>query len=162
MYQKILVPLDGSPVAEAALEVACLLLSPGQGELVLVRMQEYSKEAASSELPVLSDAFNLERTRCIDYLTLVGDRFQDGHRKVVRLVLDHEFRTAQVLARAAESNGCDLVVLTSHGRSGIERALMGSVAEEVARTCTRPVLILGPQTAEVRRIKDELRAISNR
>ena len=40
MYQRILVPLDGSPVAEAALEVASQMLEPNGGELVLVRMQE--------------------------------------------------------------------------------------------------------------------------
>ena len=161
MYQRVLIPLDGSPVAEAALEVACSLLAPGQGELVLVRMQEYSKESSSSEFPALSGAFDFERNRCEEYLRLVGERFQVG-RKIVSQVLDHDLRTAQVLASAAESNDCDLVVLTSHGRSGLERVLMGSVAEDVARLCTRPVLILGPQTAEVRRIKEEIQAMSKR
>ena len=52
-------------------------------------------------------------------------------------------------------------MLTSNGRTGLERVLMGSVAEDVARICTCPVLILGPQTSEVRRIKDEIQAMSN-
>lgn len=162
MYQRILVTLDGSPVAEAALEVASRLLSTDDGELVLVRMQEYSPEAQSSEFSALTDAFNLERNRCGTYLALVGERWQRPGRKVTRQVLDHQQRTARVLARAAESNDCDLVVLTSHGRTGLERVLAGSVAEEMARTCSRPVLILGPQTAEVRRIKGELEAMSGR
>lgn len=161
MYRRILVPLDGSPVAEAALEVARGLLVPGEGELVLVRMQEYSKEAGSSDLPLLAEAFDPERNRCEEYLKLVGERLGKGS-KIVRHVLDHELRTARVLAGAAESYACDLVVLSSHGRSGLERVLMGSVAEDMARICTRPVLLLGPQTAEVRRIKDEIQAMSNR
>jgi len=161
MYQRILVPLDGSAVAEAAIEVACRLLAPGQGELLLVRMQEYSKEANSSDSPLLSDVFDGEHRRCEDYLELVGDRFREDH-KVAHRVLDHQLRTARVLAGTAETYDCDLVVLTSHGRCGLERALMGSVAEDVARVSTRPVLILGPQTAEVRRIKDEIQALSKR
>jgi len=162
MYQRILVPLDGSPVAEAALEVGSRLLCQESGELVLVRMQEYSQEAQRSEIWVLSDAFNLEKKRCADYLTLVGERWRKSGRRILTRVLEHEFSTAQVLSRAAQTSGCDLVVLTSHGRSGLERVLAGSVAEEMARICSRPVLILGPQTAEVRRIKEELEAMSKR
>lgn len=162
MYQRILVPLDGSPVAEAALEVASGLVSDEGGELVLVRMQEYSKEAQQSEFSVVSGAFDLEKTRCQEYLELVGERIRRPGRKLVLQVLDHELRTARVLARAAESYSCDLVVLTSHGRTGLERVLMGSVAEEVARICCQPVLILGPKTPEVQRIKDELQAMSSR
>ncbi len=160
MYQRIMVPLDGSPVAEAALEVASRIVSR-DGELVLVRMQEYSKEALSSEFPVVADAFEVERTRCEDYLTLVAQRWRERHGKVSQRVLPHQLRSAQVLSRAADSSDCDLVVMTSHGRTGLERVLIGSVAEETARSCTIPVLIVGPQTAEVRRIKDELRAMSH-
>ena len=161
MYQRILVPLDGSPVAEAALEVACRLLAPGEGQLVLVRMQEYSREANSTDFPLLSAALGSECYRCEEYLKLVSERFREGGRKIVNQVLDYELRAARVLASVAESIDCDLVVLTSHGRSGLERVLLGSVAEDVARICTRPVLILGPQTSEVRRIKDEIQAMSN-
>ena len=159
MYQRILVPLDGSPVAEAALEVASRILSPHQGELVLVRMQEYSKEARSSEFAVVAEAFEAERARCENYLTLVAERWRKPDRKVSLRVLPHQLRSAQMLSQAAESGDCDLVVLTSHGRTGLERVLIGSVAEEMARICSVPVLILGPQTAEVRLVKDQLRAM---
>ncbi len=162
MYQRILVPLDGSPVAEAALEVAFRLLPSEGGELLLVRMQEYSKEARSSEIQIVSDAFDIEKNRCNDYLALVAERWRSPRCRVLPQVLDHDSRTARVLARSADLSACNLVVLTSHGRSGLERALLGSVAEEMARICSRPVLILGPKTPEVQRIKDELQAMSNR
>ncbi|MBX3171186.1 MAG: universal stress protein [Candidatus Eremiobacteraeota bacterium] len=148
MCQRILVPLDGSPVAEAALEAASRLLSPEGGELVLVRMQDSSQ------------AHDLDTNRYGDYLGLVAERWRRPGRRVSQQVLDHELRMAQGLARAAESNACDMVVLTSRGRSGLERVLAGSVAEEVARISTRPVLILGPHTPEVRRIKNELQLMS--
>ncbi|MBS2038939.1 universal stress protein [bacterium] len=152
MYRKIMVPLDGSPVAEAALYVACQLLEPGAGELVLVRMLENSRRAGAPE--------ELESNRCESYLQIVAAHWFKPGRSVRVEVLRPGPRIAPVLHEAALRHECEVVVMTSHGRTGLDRRLAGSVAEELARRCSRPVLILGPQTPEVCRIKQELRQMS--
>ena len=55
-----------------------------------------------------------------------------------------EGRPATVLAAAIDDYDADLVAMGTHGRSGVERVLLGSVAERVLRTATRPVLVVGP------------------
>jgi len=54
--------------------------------------------------------------------------------------------TARVIGETAERLGADVVVIASHARSGISRALLGSVADKLLRTCRRPVLVLRPPT----------------
>ncbi|MFN8610675.1 MAG: universal stress protein [Vulcanimicrobiota bacterium] len=153
MYRRIMVPLDGSPVAEAALEVAVGLLEP-DGELVLVRMQEATQN--------FEQVYDAEQIRCESYLSIVADRWRSQGRIVHVQVLEYQRRTATVLLEASTRLDCELVVMTSHGRTGLDRRLSGSVSEELARRCSRPVLILGPQTPEVIRIKLELREMSAR
>ncbi|HXU83781.1 MAG TPA: universal stress protein, partial [Polyangia bacterium] len=51
-------------------------------------------------------------------------------------------RAPEAIVQAAERLGVDLIVMASHGRSGLKRALLGSVAEEVARRSPKPVLIV--------------------
>lgn len=162
MYQRILVPLDGSPVAEAALEVASQMLEPNGGELVLVRMQEQSDESWPPDLPAVAEAYDSERIRCESYLQIVRDRWQTPGRPVQIELLQHDQKTALMLSEAAERLDCQLVVMTSHGRSGFLRRWSGSVAEELARCSPRPVVILGPQTPEVCKIKQEIREMSSR
>jgi nucleotide-binding universal stress UspA family protein len=53
-------------------------------------------------------------------------------------------RPHEAIREYAEDHGADLVVVGTHGRSGVERVLLGSVAERVLRTATRPVLVVGP------------------
>lgn len=161
MYRRILIPLDGSPVAEAALEVASGMLEPQNGRLLLVRMQEQSEESRNSELGPVAKAYDLEHGRCESYLNIVRERWQTPERPVCVEVLQHHHRTSMVINEAATRLECDLVVMTSHGRSGLERGLLGSVAEELARRCNRPVVIVGPQSTEVQRIKQDIREMSN-
>lgn len=150
MYRRIMVPLDGSPLAEAALVVACELLEPQAGTLVLVRVQEQPVTTVEDE-----------RLRCRDYLEIVARQWRQPQRSVQSEVLDRQRRTSLALNEAAIRLECELVVMTSHGRTGLDRRVSGSVAEELARQCPRPVLILGPRTPEVCRIKQELRAMSS-
>jgi len=145
MYRRILVPLDGSPGAEAALEVACEMLHPAGGLLLLVRMRQSGEPAGGVEHR---------------YLESVASRWGTPVRQVEFEVLDPYKRVAHVISEAASRLNCELVVMVSHGRSGWKRVGSGSVAEELARRCSRPVVILGPESPEVRRIKQELQVLS--
>jgi len=56
----------------------------------------------------------------------------------------------EAIVGAAERLGVDLVALGSHERSGVSRAVLGSVADEVARTCSRPVLVVSDRAIQSR------------
>ena len=155
MYQRILVPLDGSPIAEAAVEVA-LGLRYAESEVVLVRMQGLGSELGYPVgFPVSTETLECERLRCDTYLlTLAGPLSADGVA-IRRIVLPHQEDVAQALAQLALEEKSQVVVMTSHGWEGLGRALRGSVAEELARIASCPVLIIGPHTAVLQEAKSK-------
>ena len=126
-FTDILVPLDGSPDAERALAPAL--------ELV---------HRTGVPLRVLSRARPDEKETRADYLAGVGDR----HATVTDLetqVVDQE-SIPDAIADALTPG--TLVCMSSHGRGGLARAVMGSVAEALLRTLGRPALVVGPHVAE--------------
>ena len=141
---KILIPLDGSEMAEAAVAEARQLARPGASTLVLVR-------AAS--------ALNLPGTDLVDmqlsavreaeaYLAALKDRLEaDGMKRVETHVWYGP--AAAAIVEAARLHGVDLIVMSTHGRSGIGRLVFGSVAESVLRGTAVPILLVRPQGALV-------------
>lgn len=157
MYQRIMVPLDGSPVAEAALEVA-LGLRYAESEVLLVRMQGLGAELGYPVgFPVPSETLDAERLRCDTYLLTVAGRLSAEGATFRRIVLPHQEDVAQAIAQLAKAEGSQVVVMTSHGWEGLGRALRGSVAEELARIASCPVLIIGPHTEVVQEAKSPIR-----
>jgi nucleotide-binding universal stress UspA family protein len=126
-FSDILVPLDGSPTAERALRPA----------LELVRR-------TGVPLRVLRRAFADEAETAAAYLADVADRHA-GVTDVETQMVDQD----SVPDAIREGLGAGtLVCMSSHGRGGVARALMGSVAESVLRTLDRPVLVVGPHLGE--------------
>jgi nucleotide-binding universal stress UspA family protein len=125
---RIMVPLDGSAFAEAALPVALEVLGAA-GELVMLRV-------------VAPDAV-LDASH---YLQGVVNRLKRGD---LDLHVTCDVRTgdaADGIAAAQIDRGVDLVVMATHGRSGLGRAVLGSVAGAVLRTGNVPVLLVRPAT----------------
>lgn len=143
MFRHILVPLDGSARAEQALPVAARLARASQGTVTLLQVIDLTHDALSYgiEAPVLSQHVvedTLSKAR--DYLS------QQRHSHSLESVVVQERVISgnpaeEIIAQAAEPP-IDLVVLSSHGYTGIKRWLLGSVAEKVARHAQVPVLIL--------------------
>ena len=145
MFHKILVPLDGSEAAEAALETATYLASMSKGEIELVRVQLPPNQFGfTSEADVPQAYFDEERDLCQAYLEPIAQRLSQAGLSVKCTVLKGPDFARSILEAAIES-GSNLIVLTSHGRTGLTKVLLGSVAESVSRRAPCPVMIIGHQ-----------------
>lgn len=150
MFKNILVPLDGSPAAEAALEMACYLANLVSGQILLVRCTTLQIDLGYPPgFPLPQSALDTEQADCAAYLQQHAARLQGLGFQVKSKVLPSGDPASKIVA-SAESHGCDAIVLTSHGRTGVPRFLMGSVAERVCRTAQCPVLLVGPEARHQR------------
>ena len=141
MYKRVLVPLDGSRLAEGILPLVLLITGPLDLEVVLVRVvPPITPQALEGTGPFMVDvvATRLEEAR--EYLAGVAANLR---KRGVRVMI--EARTGEPvtqLVAAAQEPGADLIAMTTHGRSGFGRLLFGSVAEAVLRQAKVPVLMM--------------------
>lgn len=147
MFHKIIVPLDGSEFAEHALTYAEDLARKYGSELILVRAC-YAPVAmlGPGDMATLPTPPNYEEDAAKLYLSRLQQRVQgDGLScRTVGLVGD----PSEGVIETSASENADLIVVSSHGRSGFKRFLMGSVAERIARHAPCPVLIIGRETLQ--------------
>lgn len=143
MFTNILVPLDGSRAAEAALEQAAYLASTSGGKIRLVQVLTNSMLADNpTVLPEVREQLDQQdRRQAADYLDTLDSRLQARGIHCQAEILESG-DPAQRILEAAERHAVDLIVLTSHGRSGLSRFLLGSVAEKVLRHASCPTLIV--------------------
>ena len=148
MYEKILVPLDGSELAESVLpHVETIARGCSVVEIVLLRVCEAPSILAdypegkdkSWEKHVGRMKTNAQK-QCNIYLGEVEKQLRDKGFNV---------KTASVLGKPAEEivdyaakNGVDLIIMASHGRAGVSRWAYGSVADKVLRSSCVPVLLV--------------------
>lgn len=141
-FQRVLVPLDGSPLAEQALEPALALGQLVGAEYTLLQVIEppalgYAPAAYVAGL----DQHVLDQWRAIaeEYLGGVAERL---HNQAVRCTSAVVFGpTAGVINDYARSHAFDLIAMATHGRSGAARMLLGSIADRVVQTASVPVLL---------------------
>ncbi len=137
---RILLPLDGSALAEAALAPAAELARLLSAELVLLHVIERGAPARVHGQPHLRDA-----AAAAAYLDDVARRLA-GHDIALSKHV-HEPAVGDVAASIAEHAheiGAGLVVLCTHGSGGLRDLLLGSIAQQVLRQATRPVLVVRP------------------
>ncbi len=150
MFKKILVPLDGSRLSEAILPHVSQLAKSSGAEVVLLRVATVQVQAMSYPgvypLPPYALAPAPERdlhAEAEGYLQRVAfDYFPD--QNVSMQIVGGP--TADNILEMASTLGVDLIAMTTHGRSGVSRMVMGSVADEIVRRSHLPVLLLRPQT----------------
>jgi nucleotide-binding universal stress UspA family protein len=137
-YRTVLVALDGSPLAERALPFARAIARGARARLVLVRAVPLSPAAPG---PGSAGAAQRARARgeAAAYLERIAP-LVTGHGAVEAAVLEGE-PAAAILAHG-RARGADLLVLATHGRSGLGRWLYGSVADAVLRQAATPVLLV--------------------
>jgi nucleotide-binding universal stress UspA family protein len=147
MFEKIMVPLDGSLQSQAALEPAKYLARVSGARLVLVRAIGLPQEADTTPLAAVSAAaYARERIRCERYLKgIARELFQTGF-KVVWETLDFREKADANLLWAIERYAVDLVVMTSHSRKGVKRVLQGSIADKLISQAPCPVLVVGKKS----------------
>jgi nucleotide-binding universal stress UspA family protein len=132
MRMTIVVPLDGSALAELALPYALTLARAAQGRLILLHA---APESAVRRRP------DVEVQIAADLDGLAELLNKDGI--VVSTQLSHE-APAQAITQTAREQRADLIVMGTHGRGGIGRALYGSVADQVLRSSPVPVFLVSP------------------
>jgi nucleotide-binding universal stress UspA family protein len=143
--KKILVPLDGSVLAEAALAPAVeLAMKTGAQMLVLLR----AAEAHTMPMADPSEAQVTAVRTAEEYLAGARERVvKAGFERVETSVWYGP--PAEAIVEAAAFRKADLIVMSSHGRSGLGRLVLGSVAETVLRGTTVPILLIRPGNAPV-------------
>lgn len=140
--RKILVPLDGSVLGEAVLDRAVELAREG-ATLVLLRAAQARhlvSDAVAAQLEVVREAET--------YLTRVAERLrQQGVSSVESCVWYGP--AAEAIVEGARARKAELILMSSHGRSGFSRLVLGSVAETVLRGTSTPILLIRPTGAPV-------------
>jgi nucleotide-binding universal stress UspA family protein len=149
MYRTILVPLDGSPTSERALPIAAHIARRAGAVLHLVHVHTLNDPIRIEGLPVIDDELHsLGREHERIYLEQMrGQLSTGGNLQVTCETLDWERSVAHVLNELIMANPIDLVVMSTHGRSGCDRLLLGSVAEALTRAGIVPLLLVRPTAA---------------
>jgi nucleotide-binding universal stress UspA family protein len=149
MFEKVLVPLDGSSLAECALEPAISLTEEGQRELILLSVPAFEKillpTSAGNGFTWPEQLLELARNQSESYLAEVAGRLATPELKIRTEVREGDVASAIVDAAAAE--GAGLVVMSTHGYSGLTRWVLGSITEKVLRAVACPVLVVRSPTA---------------
>jgi nucleotide-binding universal stress UspA family protein len=141
MLQSVMVPLDGSAFAEQALPLA---------------LGAARRAHAGLDLAIARATLPLEGEKEEDYLLRVTRQISPASAtRITRSVLSNEIgpleqappapgTVAELLMQHSEDVGCDLIVMTTHGRGGIRRAWLGSVTDSLIRIASCPVLVIQP------------------
>lgn len=137
---RILVPLDGSQLSEAILPVVERLAGPFDFTIDLLAIVEPMPSAAAAEMTTrLGELIQLQEADCKAYLAKIAEGLEAKGLRVRQAVrVGHP---VEVIRAYAEEEGVGLIGMTTHGRSGLGRLFLGSVAERVSRTAPVPVLL---------------------
>lgn len=149
MFSKILVPLDGSKVGEAALPAIEQLISKlaagTKVEVVLIGVITLLRHwvvvgEASAPVSYTEEELNLIKKRVEDYLAKTGDSLKKQGVTVSSIVSTGN--AADEIIKAAEQTEADLIAMSTHGRSGWKRLAFGSITDKVMRHSSIPVLMV--------------------
>lgn len=139
MYQKILVPVDESEAAMRALQEACQLAQSTHAAIYALHILDYAQVAWSNTGLVQQDA-QQPQDAVIERTKQIFQQYQvNGETEVLNNTGE---KIAQIIVRKAQENACDLIIMGTHGLTGVMHLLMGSVAEGVLRASKIPVMLI--------------------
>ncbi len=142
-YKKILVCLDGSPLAEAALPHAQTLASDDEAEIVLLRISADPAAEFSFSDPSIADNFIQDmEAEALRYMQSARGKLQKAGCRTSFLI--RQGAIAETILQTASEIKADVIVMSTHGRSGIQRWLLGSVADRVVTNSNTPVMLIRP------------------
>ena len=143
--KRILLPTDFSPYSGTATKYACELATRFDAELHLLHTLEVHLASTPTFGMGLAIPMYVNESRTAAEAALAGvlDPEWSAGRKVVKAVVEGSPKVE--IVRYARTQAIDLIVLATHGRSGLAHVLIGSVAENVVRTAPCPVLTVRPE-----------------
>ncbi len=144
MYERILVPVDGSATSNLGLAEAIKLGKLTGAQLLLLHAVDFAAVSvtpeASAAMPQLFDAMRDAGKELLERARAAAEAA--GVRVETALVDTLQGRVSDLIVDQAKSWRADLIVIGTHGRRGVSRVLMGSDAEQVVRSATVPVLLV--------------------
>lgn len=146
MYQRILFPTDGSKLSDTAARSAIALAAALGAELVVLQVVPLYPvgyfEGALTFSP--GDVQRIEKVWTDKGLSIAGSVCDDARERGVKAqsAVVHSDHIAESIIAAAKKYHCDLIVMASHGRKGVERLLLGSETQHVLTHGSTPVLVL--------------------
>jgi nucleotide-binding universal stress UspA family protein len=144
MYKTILVPLDGSPLAEAVLPHAQALATAEDAQIILLRVSvNPAAEFAFSEPSLASSLVDSLEAESLTYLQAIRARLQKAGLRTRFLI--RQGAVAEIILQVAAGERADVIAMSTHGRSGVRRWLLGSIANRVVNHSPIPVLLIRPQ-----------------
>jgi nucleotide-binding universal stress UspA family protein len=150
MYKRVLVPLDGSELAECALSHVKALVKKGSiGEVVILNVVGIDIPWDEMDKGIDFGAFRQELINTAQkYLARIGSRLSTEGIKVKTEFIEAT-RPSHVIADYAQKNGIDMIIITTHGYTGMQKLLLGSVAFKVLHEARVPVLLIRPESCQV-------------
>lgn len=149
MYKTILVPLDGSQLAECALSHVKNLAKEGAaGEVIFLKVFNVSFMSQSELHPGAFDINKVRENLLVEsrrYLADVESRFASEGIRVRTESLEGN-RPAETISDYAQKNGVELIVIATHGYTGMKKLMFGSVALRVLHDSHVPVLLIRPES----------------
>jgi nucleotide-binding universal stress UspA family protein len=145
MFRKLLVPLDRSSLAEEAIGHAMSIARESRATIDLVLVHEPFAFGGFADLPWETDSSGEQK-----YLESIAAELESGAGVRVTCAVVRG-APGDMIGQRAHDIGADLIVMTSHGRTGFSRTWLGSVADAVMRKSSIPVLILRPEYATTTR-----------
>ncbi|MDG5492191.1 universal stress protein [Psychroserpens sp. SPM9] len=144
---KIIVPVDFSKYSEYALETAALMAQRYNAELLVLHMLEIDKGR-------VTDSSNEHNEKMVFFLKLAEQKFESFLNKdflegiSITPIVKH-FKVFSEVAEVAEEHQADLIVMGSHGTSGLSEIFVGSNTEKVVRSSEIPVLVVKQKPSKI-------------
>ncbi len=136
---KILVPVDFSPQSQAAVEYACAFAKDGNAELLIVHVMD----------PAVGQLEGIAPVEAMEGLNNALHGVKPNDETVVCSYRMLEGAPADTILKTASDENVEMIVMGTHGRTGFQRLVLGSVAESVVRKARCPVLTLRQPSGSV-------------
>jgi nucleotide-binding universal stress UspA family protein len=146
MYRTILIATDGSDLSSKAVAHGLALAKATGAQVAIVTVTEMWSISQMASRAELGDGFateDYEKRARVNALAILSDAAEKAVAAGVACKTIHvpDSRPAAGILKAAAETGCDLIVMSSHGRGGLTRVVMGSQASDVMSGATVPVLV---------------------
>lgn len=147
MFQKVVVPLDGSQLAEKVLPYVRQVTSPLGSEIILLMNIDLTSYAfAANEVAMTGGLYESFSQSGQTYLVRQKATLEEAGYRVRCEITTGD--TATRITEFATEVGADLIAMTTHGRTGMSRWALGSVADRIVRSALQPVLLIRADAAE--------------
>lgn len=151
-YNKILLTHDGSKLASTAIPHAISLAKTYNAELLVLEIvdltefipADVSLDSVAAKKKFLNKLIDSEKKAARQLLKSIKDQLNEAGIEKVTIVIE-EGDARDKIIKIAKSHACDVIVMATHGRTGLKRALLGSIADNVMQNASCPVFLIRPE-----------------